>query len=356
MTIAPASGGATALLGLLVLLGGCARTPCPEAPRTTDRERQEHRVVARPRDVAPTSVDEVAAQVIGLMSARDGKGIFSLFNQRMRQAVSESKTRRIAADVATRKGRILSSRRVGPREGRRGTYRLRAARGDWLLVVALDSSGAIEELRVSSVAQVLPVARSDIHLSLPFRGQWFVAWGGNREDANKHVSVDDQRRAADLVIVDEKDKTHTGDGTKNSDYFAYGKEVLAVADGTVTTVVDGVPENAPGTMNRYVAPGNFVIVKHTEKLYSLYAHLQPGSMRVSVGVKVKEGDVLGLCGNSGNSSEPHLHFQLQDGPGQSGSYGVEPIFRDVEVIRDGQQKKIQDYTWLRGDHVNADAK
>lgn len=59
----------------------------------------------------------------------------------------------------------------------------------------------------------------------------------------------------------------------------------------------------------------------------------------------------GLCGNSGNSSEPHLHFQLQDGPLFEKSWGVDAVFRDVPVVRDGKPGKIAEYTWLKGDLV-----
>jgi murein DD-endopeptidase MepM/ murein hydrolase activator NlpD len=168
---------------------------------------------------------------------------------------------------------------------------------------------------------------------------------------NHHVGQKSQRRAADLVVVDAGGRTHRGDGRKNDDYLAYGQEVLTVADGTVITVIDGIPENAPGELNPAFLGGNTVIVKHTDSLYSLYAHLQPGKLKVKVGAKVRQGAVLGVCGNSGNSSEPHLHFQLQDAPLFEKSWGVEAVFKDVPVVRDGKPTKIADYTWLKGDLV-----
>lgn len=141
------------------------------------------------------------------------------------------------------------------------------------------------------------------------------------------------------------------DGKKNEDYFAYGKEIRATADGTETTVVDGIHDNVPGTMSPSMLTGNLVIVKHADDLYSAYAHLQPGKMRVKIGAKVKRGAVLGRCGNSGNSSEAHLHFQLQDGPLFEQSWGVEPIFKDVSIVRAGQPTKAAEYTFLKSDRV-----
>jgi hypothetical protein len=79
------------------------------------------------------------------------------------------------------------------------------------------------------------VARSDIPLGLPFKGEWFVFWGGDTEAQNHHVGVPDQRRAADLMIVDADGKSHRTDGKTNADFLVYGQPVLAVADGTVLT-------------------------------------------------------------------------------------------------------------------------
>ncbi|NVL73460.1 M23 family metallopeptidase, partial [Escherichia coli] len=108
-----------------------------------------------------------------------------------------------------------------------------------------------------------------------------------------HVTQESQRRAADLVVVGADKKTHRGDGKKNEDYLVFGQEVLAVADGTVVTAIDGVPENAPGVMNPHFATGNLVILQHADNVYSAYAHLQPGKLRVRTGAKVKKGAVLG---------------------------------------------------------------
>jgi hypothetical protein len=117
------------------------------------------------------------------------------------------------------------------------------------------------------------------------------------------------------------DRTHEGDGTRNEQYFAYGAELVAVADGTVAVVRDGMPD---GTPNQPQPPptvhkpddfgGNQVILDIGHGVYAVYAHLQPGTVRVRVGDKVSTGQVLGLLGHSGNSSEPHLHFALADGP------------------------------------------
>lgn len=115
------------------------------------------------------------------------------------------------------------------------------------------------------------------------------------------------------------DRLVRGDGLHNKDYFGYGADVLAVADATVVFVQDGEPEQTPnqpvaGIREPLDYAGNQVTLELSPGVYANYAHFQPGSIRVHVGEKVTVGQVLGLLGNSGNSSAPHLHFGLSDGP------------------------------------------
>src|SRR5262249_48923804 len=92
-------------------------------------------------------------------------------------------------------------------------------------------------------------------------------------------------------------------------------EALAPADGTVAIVVDGVPENpVPGARDSYNIGGNHVVLDLGGGEYAMLFHLQPGSIKVKVGDRVRAGQALGKVGNSGNSSEPHLHFQLGNRP------------------------------------------
>ena len=112
---------------------------------------------------------------------------------------------------------------------------------------------------------------------------------------------------------------YAGDGARNEDHFAFGAEILAVADGTVAFVRDGMPEETPfepPTSLRQPLDygGNEVVLELEPGVFAFYAHLQPGSIRVAIGEAVKAGQVLGLLGNTGNTEAAHLHFQLADGP------------------------------------------
>lgn len=298
----------------------------------------------------------MAGRALALMKAGDSTGLHALFNGRMKAAVPEERLRLLLLQLVEQRGPLVDLEPI-ELSGNKGTFRLRAERGAWRLEVTVDSAGAIGGMWVKPPddknEEPTPVVKSQLALGLPFRGEWFVFWGGGTRELNYHVDHESQRRAADLVVVDETGSSHRGDGRANGDYYAHGKEVLAVADGAVITAVDGIPDNQPGEMNPLLATGNLVILDHGAGLFSAYAHLVPGSLKVKVGARVKRGQVLGACGNSGNSSEPHLHFQLMDGPRFEKSRGVEPVFADVEVTRDGKRARQAAYTWRKGDRVHA---
>jgi murein DD-endopeptidase MepM/ murein hydrolase activator NlpD len=94
--------------------------------------------------------------------------------------------------------------------------------------------------------------------------------------------------------------------------------VIAVADGTVVAMRNDLPEQVPGALPPGLpidqADGNFVVLDIGQGAFALFAHMQPGSVTVKPGAKVKRGDVLGKVGNTGNSQAPHLHFHVMDGP------------------------------------------
>jgi murein DD-endopeptidase MepM/ murein hydrolase activator NlpD len=287
------------------------------------------------------------------LQAADADGLFTLFGPRMREAFPIERVRDLVSAILTEHGALMSLEKLpGESLSDRGRYKIGAQKTDGLMSLTVERDGGIRGLHISPlIEQEPPVARSELPLGMPFKGQWVVLWGGDTYDVNRHVFDRSQRRAADLGRIGPDGRTHIGDGSSNSDYYAYGEEVLAVADGTVVTVIDGVPENEPGSDNPYVMPGNAVVVQHDGGIFSAYGHLQPATIRVKVGDSVKRGTTLGLCGNSGSASEPHLHFQLQDGPRIEASWGITPVFDNVSVTRGGKTMTVNEYTFLRGDVV-----
>ena len=167
----------------------------------------------------------------------------------------------------------------------------------------------------------------------PFNGEWFVFWGGTNELINYHYAYESQRFAYDFVKVQDG-STYLHMPEHNESYFAYNEEMKAPLDGTVIEVVDGINDNIPGQMNEQNPAGNYGIMEHVNKEYSLLAHLVLGSITVQVGQRVKTGKTIGRCGNSGNSSEPHLHFQVMDAPSLANCKSLRIRFHDnVEPLQ-----------------------
>ncbi|MFL6225626.1 MAG: M23 family metallopeptidase [Actinomycetes bacterium] len=109
-----------------------------------------------------------------------------------------------------------------------------------------------------------------------------------------------------------------GDGSRNDQWYDFGAPLLAVAGGTVVKAVDGKPDIAPNAPPILATPedylGNYVVVRIRPGVFAEYAHVQRGSVQVRVGQRVRAGQQLGKLGNSGNTTAPHLHFGLIDGP------------------------------------------
>jgi hypothetical protein len=156
----------------------------------------------------------------------------------------------------------------------------------------------------ASITSMTPSATVRLPANVPLK----VAWGGDRLEVNAHVVVPDQRWAYDFVV----EPYFTGSPTL-TDYGCYGIPVVAPADAVVVEAHDGEPDGIPGvdTLNYQSPKGNFIALKLETETYLIIAHLKPGSVLVMEGEKVNEGQVIGQCGNSGNSSEPHIHIHLQ---------------------------------------------
>ncbi len=145
---------------------------------------------------------------------------------------------------------------------------------------------------------------------LPFWGEWKVTQGHDGEVTHQG----DWRHAWDFEVTDDEGHTWSGEGNNREDYYAFGKPVVAPADGHVEEVIDDVDDNEIGRVDLEHNWGNTIILRHADQLYSKLSHLKKGSIRVSAGDAVKKGQVLASCGNSGRSPVPHLHFQLQATP------------------------------------------
>lgn len=209
---------------------------------------------------------------------------------------------------------------------------------------------------MSLEAARVAVDQKPLVISPPLRGgEWLAGNGPSNTSGHRRALIPvagqahiAQRFAIDWVRLREDGRTFTGDPKDNKNYRCYGAEALAVADAVVAAVKDGIPENVPGVTSRAVpitletVGGNHVILDLGQGRYAFYAHLQPGSLRVKVGDKVRRGQVVGLVGNSGNSTEPHLHFHISDANSPLGSDGLPYLLPAFEVQGKGWGWKATD--------------
>lgn len=172
-------------------------------------------------------------------------------------------------------------------------------------------------------AAVNVAKRPPIAIGPPVRGgNWIATNIGNDTVHRRLIVIPEQepvigtRFATDWCKKGENgwtNREHTP--LRNEDVYCYGEEVIAVSDSTVASVVDGIAENQhpdalPPSSNWRTLTGNRVILDLGGDVFAIYAHLQPGSIKVKPGQRVRRGETLGLIGNSGFSEGPHLHFQL----------------------------------------------
>lgn len=146
-----------------------------------------------------------------------------------------------------------------------------------------------------------------------------------------------QRFAIDFMRIDGSGRLFEGDPSDPANWHGYGAQVLAVADGTVVEVLDGLPDQRPGALpdptsiSLETVDGNHVILDIGEGHYAFYAHLRPGSIRVREGERVLQGQVLAELGNTGNTSAPHLHLHVMRGPSALADDGVPYVFDQFEI-------------------------
>ncbi|PHK50615.1 M23 family metallopeptidase [Staphylococcus edaphicus] len=153
------------------------------------------------------------------------------------------------------------------------------------------------------------VKQSKYQYTIPIKTSCLVYWGGDNELINFHYRFKQQRHALDLVKI--KDGyTYKGNSNECANYYSYGLPIVAPANGVVEAIVDGIPDNTPGDINTVHPEGNYIIIKHARNEYSMIAHIKANSFKIEKGDTLLRGQHIANVGNSGNTPEPHIHFQV----------------------------------------------
>ena len=176
-----------------------------------------------------------------------------------------------------------------------------------------------------------------ISVSLPFYGEWKVSQAHNGEHTHKGA----WRNAWDFIVVDANDAQFKNSGDFSEDYFCFGKSVLAPFDGTIIETINHIPDNQIGDINTRENWGNTVIIKYNDFLYAKLSHLKYHSIEAKAGDRIKQGQVIGRCGNSGRSPYPHLHFQFQATP-YIGSPTIDYPFGNF-LLKEGNRYQLKTF-------------
>jgi hypothetical protein len=291
----------------------------------------------------------VANQFHEKYNANDYEGIFIMFSKEMKSFMPHDKAIAFLNGLNTEAGTIKKRIFIKYPQANVALYKTTFELAVVALFISIDVNSEINGLMVKPyLAEKLPTLKRNISkLILPFKEEWTVFWGGDTKEQNYHVAYQSQKNAFDMIIRDADGKNYKNDGKNNEDYYAFGKELLAPANGEIVLVVDGIKDNKPGVLNPSYIPGNTVIIKTSNNEYLFFAHFKQHSIQVKQGEIVQQGDVLGLCGNSGNSSEPHLHFHIQNVENMNIATGAKAYFEEILV----NGTLIKEYSPIKSEKV-----
>lgn len=262
----------------------------------------------------------------------DYDGIYDLYDAGMKNTYTNIETRKFFENNINRlTGEIKSMQFYTLQEGAH-VYRVVFDKSVADMTVTLSPQNKINGLLISKPKSLgIPILeRNTTFMSLPFNGEWFVYWGGVTEAQNYHVREVTQQYAYDILKVKDG-ASHDGNPLLNESYFAYGEDIIAPCDARVVTVIDDVPDNIPGETNEQQLTGNTIVLQTDRDEYVLLAHLMKGSIFVEEGQDIRKGEILAKCGNSGNSTEAHLHISLQNAADMEDSIGAKLYFDRLKV-------------------------
>ena len=289
---------------------------------------------------------QVSTKFVAFFNANQNDSVIAMFSPEMNAALPIDKFSEFNRGLKKQFGQIKKIRFVRV-QNTTALYETSFDTAVLGMTITLNNQYQIAGLLFKPYTEAKVIERNTTRIKLPFKGEWTTTWGGDTKALNYHVESVAQKNAFDFLIYDQNGSTHKGSGQANEDYYAFGKELYAPCDGEVVLVVDGVKDNIPGTLNPVYIPGNTVIIKTANGEYAFFAHFKQHSIVVKQGQKVKTGTLLGLCGNSGNSSEPHLHFHLQNAEDMTIATGAKCFFDQLKV--NGVLKS--DYSPIKGDKV-----
>ena len=275
------------------------------------------------------------------------EAIYNMFNYTMKKAMPLARTEAFFSNMNAFIGKITKVE-FNELSDIYHIYKMTFASELRDVSIYLDKNDKIGGLKVTyhKPKDLKVLGRNTTKMILPFNEEWFVFWGGTEKNQNYHVANENQKYAYDFMMV-KNGVSFSGDAKKNESYYAFGKEIIAPCDAKVVKVITGVEDNVPGELNQKQFTGNTIVLETSNKEYILFAHLKHQSIVVREGQFIRQGSLLGQCGNSGNTTEPHLHLSLQNTMDMNIATGGKLYFEKILV--NGELKR--DYLPVKGDLI-----
>ena len=316
-----------------------AQTASPAAPKGAATSA----VSGGSYPVMSAAVKSRARQLFGYFESGQSAPLYASFSTEMKKRNAGAKMADVAKKIGSEWGREqkMIGENFAPDMLSRNTVYSRysqfsKSKDPIFTVMVLNEQGQIELFQFRpdppATGNRFVDYKDTTKLSLPFNGEWFVYQGGRLVYQNPNAYRDAERYAMTFTVLNDG-RPFSGDGSKNEQYYCYGQPVLAPADGTIILINDTYADNLPGRPEQVLPTGNRVLIAHSNQEYSLLMHLKQNSIKVKRGDKVKQGDVVGECGNSGASAAPHLEYRLQNSKGVPFPQTLPPQF--VDFVADG---------------------
>lgn len=311
-----------------------------------------------PYPVMSSAAKSRAKQIFEYFDNGQATQLYAAFSPDMKKKAPVSAVAKMSKDLATQLGHEdkLIGENFAPDLRARNTIYSRSAqftksKDPVFFLVAIDQQGQVVTMQFQPTPPPPGNRFSDYKvktaLKLPFDDEWFVYQGGSAAYENANAYRDAERYSTIFTVL--KDGLpFSGDGSKNEQYYCYGKPVAAPADGAVVLISNSFADNVPGRSDQPLPVGNRVLISHGNGEYSLLMHLKQNSIKVKSGDKVKQGDIVAECGNSGNSPAPHLEYRLQNSKGVPYPYTLPAQF--VDYYADG--KEVASGRPVRGQFVH----
>jgi len=278
----------------------------------------------------PSSYDQVSADYLALEAATFalGDSVMDLFHAGDIDAIwtmcsPDVQALVSKADLESIYDQVFETAPVDQLIGRRsmgvGRGMYDASTWDWQGIVlaitwGFDAEGQLSALSInqaSDLPEPYPDYDSSVEFAFPLGCLVYTAWGGRDELHNYHTYYAPNAYAYDFIMW-QQGGTCAEPCEANEDYWIFGQPLYAPAAGTVAEAEDGNPDMPPGEKDPPALEGNHVTIEVAPGEYLLMAHMQNGSVLVATGDTVERGQHIGNVGNSGNTTESHLHIHLQD--------------------------------------------